>query len=212
MPLKRSHFENLKMAIGLAFLLSIVAAPAVSQTAFDPTSDLKLLQDRSQSLSHGREVLENLIEMVRGNSGPDADMQNRALVLGNFAMRASVSGLPIDIRRLALLPLASRRSSYIATLLESDLDGDWVISKEELTYATANGANGDAARLFVTGDKNEDGVLSIDEMKVITSESAAAAERENQTRLHMLQIFDLNNDGMFSTEELDRTMAALLNG
>jgi len=123
-----------------------------------------------------------------------------------------VPGLPVDIRRLPLVPLASRRSSYIAALLESDLDGDWAISREELTFATTNGANGDAATLFVTGDKNEDGVLSIDEMKAVTSESAAAAEQQNQMRLNMLQIFDLNNDGMFSTEELDRTMVAILNG
>jgi len=211
-PLKRSHCESLQTAMALAFLLGIVAAPAVSQTAFDPASDLKLLQDRAQSLPRGSEVLENLIEMVRGNSGPDADTQNRALVLGNFARRSSVPGLPVDIRRLPLVPLASRRSSYIAALLESDLDGDWAISREELTFATTNGANGDAATLFVTGDKNEDGVLSIDEMKAVTSESAAAAEQQNQMRLNMLQIFDLNNDGMFSTEELDRTMVAILNG
>lgn len=198
-----------KFLFPLATLALLAPAGASGANPPDPQMDRRTLEARSDNIPGARQALDQLEQMIRGNSGAPAADQSRQIILGNFANLQDASQLPVNIAAVQQAPMAERRGYYAQQLVAADLNGDWQITRDELLYALSGRRTDKTAELFILGDTDQDGTLSHKEIEAAIQQAAARDVPRRGRELGLLPVLDLDGDGMFTQDELERVLAAL---
>ena len=205
-------------AVAPAAIIVLLMACAAQAESSTPSPEAKAAADLAAirgKVAENRLLsrqLEQLVQIVKGNSGPAADAQNQAILLGNVARARGIGKLPIDIKAAQNGPLAQVRARLVSQILSADLNGDWSVSRDEVTTAAASQNDPNAAALFLTGDADADNVLTLEEIKLVVQAQAALEYAPTDVGSGLLDVFDFDGDGKFTEEEMTRTLAALATG
>lgn len=194
----------------LAVLLSFGATALSAETAADPKADLALLETRAKADPQ----LEHLLQQLRANIAR-GQLQSRDMrdVLMRYLPefnRLQRDMQPFDYRQEALTYRAERRSQLLGDIMRADLDGDWQISREEAVSVVRTAHSQNIANAFLLGDADDNNLLDMAEIQAsIVSMTEARSDRDGRSGSKSLQLFDLNDDGVLTLQEIDRSLAAL---
>lgn len=195
---------KLALPIGIA---AFSAFGAFGQAAPDPAADLATLTKRAETIPNGPVFLAELMNNSAGSDQPlrAVELERRLLQWANIG---SAEQLPVDIKLMALLPLARQRATYLSEILAADLDGDWSVTRQELLGAMSGQQRG-ISDIFVLGDKDFDNVLTNAELRAAVEARARADLNGRDRSTEMMAMFDLDDDGMLTQEELSRVVMAV---
>lgn len=110
------------------------------------------------------------------------------------------------------IDLAERRARALGPFLQSDLDNDGAVGRDEVALRAASLGVDARARLllgFAAADADGDGRVSAAELRGMAE---AAAVRRGGSRVAEYFAFDLDADGRLTVEEVEAVRAALAAG
>lgn len=105
--------------------------------------------------------------------------------------------------------IAMARAGLLAQYLRYDLDGDGAVSKVEMEGLYGN----DAARIIAllgSSDLNNDGEISAEELRQVTTDQAK--QQQNRNQAGYLMAFDLDENGVVVVDELLKGLRMLADG
>lgn len=194
-------------AIPLFALLSMSAVPATAQNEITP--DLDLMRQKASADPDLEARFDQLVQVAGRGAQPNVERTIRNLIVQSSRFRDLDLSEPVRIETVISLEPAQVRAQVAMQILAADLDGDWQITRLELTEALKYGMQDGAAQAFILADTNRDDILSSDEMKLAVEEMAALRTRGRNQTPSLLPILDFDADGYLSREEYSRAMAAL---
>ncbi len=102
--------------------------------------------------------------------------------------------------------LAQRRAMLLSTVYQNDLDGDGIVTREEIETgnkaARINRRNVDAVMILYSHDLDEDGALSFHEVLSYASKESKAKNSRADLQHQMLMGMDMNADGQVTIPEV----------
>lgn len=192
-----------------AFVLAALLAPglAAAQTpAPKPADDLAIIRKRAEASPDLTQALRNVEQVFSTRQQPTTPSIRQ--MLGGIGRNPDSA--PVNVRLYESSPLAEARAQFISRLLRADLDGDWTVTRQEVRETLSLRADQNTAEAFLLADTNDDGTVTFEELRA--GADWAAQRRPNlggMSRSPMLRLFDLDDDGFVTSEELDRADAAL---
>lgn len=119
----------------------------------------------------------------------------------------------VEVERALALDRAVARARAMRPLLESDLDGDGVVTQDEAMARGAVLAAAGRARLLlvqVTADADGDGRVSAAEMQAhAAAEAARAISAPEEARMRAILSLDLDGDARVTAAEVDEAVQRL---
>ncbi|WP_162891764.1 EF-hand domain-containing protein [Profundibacter amoris] len=167
------------------------------------------LQAQTDTAASGENIISlpnSILQQIRRN--PEQFVRNTI----NTLFRVSTNGIVTKetLETYHMSQIARSRSSSLQNAFIYDLDGNMQIDAVEITSLGAVLSTRDNAKLqtlLATADTNQDGTLSLEEIR------ANASRQANQTRLDVLigalMAFDVNQDGRVTPGEIGLAIANL---
>ena len=175
----------------------------------DPAAaaDLATIRQKAEATPGTAQSVDKVVRMLGlGQQQTDPDIVLR-IIFGPGIKPPS--DFPLKVSVIEERPVANARAQYLSQILSADLNNDWSVTREELTDAlTVQYGRFDTASLFLLGDKDDDNILTLDEIRAVVTERAASDQFNSRARLPP-NLFDFDNDGLLSRAELDRGLTAL---
>lgn len=196
------------LVLAAAALGVVCASSAPAQTDPSAVADLAAIRQKAEASPGALRTLDEIVRMIsqrQDQAGPDYVLR---LVFGQTGI-GSRGQLPVNIGAIERRPAAISRAQYLSQILMADLDNDWSVTREELTYVLeVPGGGNSAADLFLLGDKDGNNILTLDEIKAVVT-ARADADTSNRRNPLSLSLFDFDGDGQFTQQEFDRAVKAL---
>lgn len=204
-----SPFRSALVCLVLAAVPQIAAAQttAAQTTAAqtgDPGADLLIMQQKAEAKPELRGLF---AQFLRTGQRPEMQQMLEQQVLGGRIARRGLDQ-PYPYAAMADFQLAQNRAQIWGQLLAADLNNDEQISKEEVTTVLQLGQRSGVADAFFASDANGDSILSHDELRSEVERQTGQGDRYYD-RSAMAAVFDFDNDGSLTRDEMDRGMAAL---
>lgn len=195
------------LSLGLAAGL---AGPADAQeTASDKAKDLAVMSAKASADPQLQAQFSQIVNAARRNSTPPArDLILRQL-FRNVGGRGYDLSQPLRIATIEALDPARSRAQVASQILSADLDGDWQITRDELTEALKFGMSDQAAQAFILGDADQNDTLTTDELKAAIETMARTRYRNPQPFGSVMPLFDFDDDGYLTEAEVGRGIAAV---
>jgi hypothetical protein len=146
------------------------------------------------------------IQQTIRTQGASRFLQRAAQTLFTYSPDGVLTSEAIEI--FGRLQLAERRAQHLQGILRYDLNGDMALSRDEFEALDAvldRGSKASLALLFIEGDLDKDGVLSIEE---VGASYVARDERSDEFALQLLG-FDVNADGRVDLLEISSVANAV---
>lgn len=210
--------------------LALLALPLAAQPVADPSQDRATLNARLEARPDLKENYARIETSVLRQMGQrpvmPASMDGRIFLINLLGIdRRRLSEGSYPYRTALRIEAAAARARTAARILVADFDGDWQVTREELrdylggmtqspderviAAAGGRGPTPGAAELFMLGDLNADGVLDEAEIKAVIALAPRNVPVVQGRLAPLLEIFDLDDDGVLTPEELDRSVAAM---
>ncbi len=202
----------------LAVLLTAIALPLAAQEApADAAADLAAMRakaDGDPEISRIFAQFQRSAGMRQANPSYRAEDAIRNQLFRRLTQNGQL-GLsellaePVKIATIAGLEPARHRAQAASQILQADLDGDWQITRDEIVEAAKFQRIDGAAQAFVTADADRNDILTFDEIKVAVENMVRAINGRRNYETNLLPLFDFDDDGYLTQDELDRGIAAL---
>ncbi|MES2142830.1 MAG: hypothetical protein V4516_00360 [Pseudomonadota bacterium] len=195
----------LAKAAGLACLF--LAFPAASQTAQpDPKADLATIRAKAD----GNQYVTQLLNQIsgQGNVGNAAEELVMRMLRGISRQDADLTQ-PFAYRDAANVQKAQFRAQAIGQILMADLDNDGNVTKDELRALLRVQQNNEAASAFFSSDADGNETLSAAEIRDTADLMLTRFGNPDDERADVARIFDFDDDGVLTKEELERGKTAL---
>lgn len=201
-------------ALSLAAVIFLVTAAVAQETAdpaaSDASADLLLMREKATSdpsLSQQLWLIEQRFGRGNADRAPD---QLRQYMYGNVGGTIITLDDPVRIATIEQLQPAQSRAWAAQQILAADLDGDWQITRDELTESLKYLRTDAAAAAFLTGDSDSNNVLTTEEIKSAVDTLAKSKFGQGQQVRSLMPVFDFDSDGYLSKAEFYRGVAALV--
>lgn len=194
----------------LALTLCLGATALSAQTAADPKADLTVIETRAK----GDPKMERLLRQLRENM-ERGQLQSRDMRDVLMRYMPDFNGFdrenrPYEYRLEAQRRQAQIRAELLSDIMRADLDGDWQISRAEVAAVVRLSRGGSVADVFVLGDTDGNNLLDMQELQAaINSMAETRGHRDGNRPVQSLRLFDLDDDGILTLDEVDRSLAAL---
>ncbi len=185
--------------VSLAAMLAVMPATGLAQDA-TPQSE-----PTEQTPPEPVELHEHVYRQIQSN--PDKFIQ--ATIQKLYQMNASGTVTRADVQRFERIEVSRSRSRVVSTYLHLDVDGDGVISSEELKMVSATEAVARRAQydvLLLEADVNQDSEISHAELIGFAENKIAKARASGRARSLDPMAFDLDGDGKVDPAELVRAV------
>lgn len=193
---------KISTALGLVFSTCLSQA-AMAETAPNPATDLAIMQQKVEAAPEFRDMFGMF---TQAQARPDMRQRLEEQLLGRAGRRGGLDK-PFPYIAMATYQLAQARAQVWGQLLAADLNNDDQITKDEVMTVLAFGERPGIADAFFASDANNDLILTRDELKAEVERQTSQNRRYD--RPQMAQVFDFDDDGSLTQQELDRGMAAL---
>lgn len=200
-----------------AFLTFTLVTALIGQTtaafaqtdaaAANPAADLLMMQTKAESSHELRRVLDELQQMT-GRQNQSAEVR-RYLLRRIPGLEGEELTKPINIMAVTKIDEAMQRAQVASQILGADLNGDWEITREELKAALSVRSIQGAAEAFFSSDADDNGVLNSQEIRDAVATQAEIQMGRRGSRQDAILLFDFDDDGFLTSEELERGMKAL---
>jgi hypothetical protein len=186
----------------LSFLLITAFAPAAFAQS-SPAADFELIQKKAEADPQLRGYFARFTQMQQddGRLRMVLDQFNNQIIGRNRK-------LPLAYRLEIDVQMAQARGQIWGQLLSVDLNNDGEVTAAELKAALSVGNRSQVADAFFASDANNDFVLSQDELRAEV-ERRAGDENRFSGRPLSAALFDFDDDGILTEEEVQRGAAAL---
>ncbi|WP_323041701.1 hypothetical protein [Gemmobacter sp.] len=200
-----------------ALLLAVLlTTPLAAQPASDPPADLRFMLDRAAQIPQVDSLLRQFQQQARSmrpQARETGALRLRSLLAGHLNLgRMTMTDAGYDYGNLRQRQVAAARAQMVGTLLRADLNGDWQITRDELSATLSGrdvGAMSGMAEFFLIGDRDLDNVLTFDEIKAV---AVAETERRSSSQRvidQLAEVMDFDQNGFLTAEEIDRAAVAL---
>lgn len=216
------------MRIAFASVVAVTAAlSAQAETGLDVTvhdapatlsaedrataaADLAVIEAHAKGRAERAELLDAIRREIRGTKADWFDKQ-RVLTryMGGYADRSLRDGEAFAYREYYQKQVAQARGQFFGELLRADLNADWKLSRQELLAVLGDDSGTQVARLFILGDANSNYVLDLPEMQSVVDEVYRQRSYGLRQDQDALVLFDLDDDGILTPEEVRRSLLAL---
>lgn len=200
------------LACILFFAATLAAAPLTAQEtgAATASADLALMREKANADPLLRQQFEQIEQTVGQRRGVEPQDLLRNYLFRQGGMRDLTLDAPVRIATIEALEPARSRAQVVSQILAADLDGDWQITRDELTETIKYGMMDGAAQAFLIADANRDDILDTEELKSAVGELARARYQGRRSMPSLMPVFDFDGDGNLAREEVDRGLAALI--
>lgn len=187
-------------------LAGLIACPAQSQTAPDPKADLAVIEARAGQDPETTLLLESIRQNISRTGRTPVEVLTRYFGRADGLLR---DGKPFAYRLESQRRTAQMRAQLVGQILQADLDGDWQVARSELAQVLQADPGGNIADVFIVGDVDGNNILDFAEMqRAVAAMSDGRARSYGQDDL-ALRLFDLDDDGVLTTDESLRSIEAL---
>jgi hypothetical protein len=186
----------------LSFLLTAGLAPAAFAQS-TPAEDFEFIQKKAETDPDLRGFFSRFTRAQQ-----DTSMIRMLLDQSTNQLIARDRKLPFDYRVEAQVKMAQARGQVWGQMLSVDLNNDGEITAAELKATLNFGSRSQVADAFFASDANNDFVLSHEELRAEV-ERQIGDENRYGSRSQIAVLFDFDDDGILTQEELQRGRAAL---
>lgn len=186
--------------------LSVLLLAAFTPAAFaqsSPAADFDLIQKKAEADPQLRGYFSRFSQMQQ-NSGAIRMMLDQV----NNQIIGRNRSLPFAYRQEADVQIAQARGQVWGQLLSVDLNNDGEITAAELKTTLGFGGRNQVADAFFVSDANNDFVLSHEELRAEVERQVGDRNRFGG-RSQSAALFDFDDDGILTDEEMQRGVAAL---
>lgn len=186
--------------------LSVLLLAAFTPAAFaqsSPAADFDLIQKKAEADPQLRGYFSRFTQMQQ-NSGAIRMMLDQV----NNQIIGRNRSLPFAYRQEADVQIAQARGQVWGQLLSVDLNNDGEITAAELKTTLSFGGRNQVADAFFVSDANNDFVLSHEELRAEVERQVGDRNRFGG-RSQSAALFDFDDDGILTDEEMQRGVAAL---
>lgn len=201
-------------AAAIAILLStlpnmVLAQAAASGQVEAPSADLAAMRARAAAAPELTQMFEQIVAMAQRNKQASTDRNLLRYVFGDARWLGQGITEPMRIETVANLDPARRRARAAAQVLVADLNGDWEITRDELTETLKYAPGEGSAQAFLLADNDRNDILSAEEIRSAIAQMADIGIASRQAQANLMPVFDFDGDGYLAPEELDRGLKAL---
>jgi hypothetical protein len=185
---------------------SVLLLAAFTPAAFaqsSPAADFDLIQKKAEADPQLRGYFSRFSQMQQ-NSGAIRMMLDQV----NNQIIGRNRSLPFAYRQEADVQIAQARGQVWGQLLSVDLNNDGEITAAELKTTLSFGGRNQVADAFFVSDANNDFVLSHEELRAEVERQVGDRNRFGG-RSQSAALFDFDDDGILTDEEMQRGVAAL---
>jgi hypothetical protein len=207
-----SMFMTLRdAALSLAIALCLAAPLSAQESAPAQTrsADLVLMRGKARADPMLRDQFQQVEEAFSRKNSNLRRVNLHQYLFRIFGGTEVSLNEPVRIATIGGLRPAKSRASAVGQILAADLDGDWQITRDELTETLKYDRTEAAASVFLTGDKDRNDVLTFEEIKAAVEGLVTPFFSVEQQATALMTVFDFDNDGNLSQTEVDRGTAAL---
>jgi hypothetical protein len=186
--------------------LSVLLLAAFTPAAFaqsSPAADFDLIQKKAEADPQLRGYFSRFTQMQQSSGAIRMmlDQVNNQIIGRNRT-------LPFAYRQEADVQIAQARGQVWGQLLSVDLNNDGEITAAELKTTLGFGERNQVADAFFVSDANNDFVLSHEELRAEVERQVGDRNRFGG-RSQSAALFDFDDDGILTDEEMQRGVAAL---
>lgn len=186
--------------------LSVLLLAAFAPAAFaqsSPAADFDLIQKKAEADPQLRGYFSRFTQMQQSSGAIRMmlDQVNNQIIGRNRT-------LPFAYRQEADVQIAQARGQVWGQLLSVDLNNDGEITAAELKTTLGFGERNQVADAFFVSDANNDFVLSHEELRAEVERQVGDRNRFG-ARSQSAALFDFDDDGILTDEEMQRGVAAL---
>lgn len=203
------RYAALVLLVTALTAVPIAAQEAADEPASNASADLLLLRGKADADPIRRDQFRQ-VEAAFSRENSNLRRVNLHQYLFRIYGGTEVSlNEPVHIATIGGLRIAKSRASAIGQIFAADVDGDWQITRDELTEALKYDRMEAAASAFMSGDKDRNDVLTFEELKAAVDGLVTPFFGSEQQAIALMTVFDFDDDGYLSQAEVDRGTAAL---
>lgn len=189
--------------------LNVTVYDGAMPISADAKADIGVIEARAATDAERTLLLSSIRDNIRSRSAQGQDItriMTRYLGGGGQYLQ---NGQPFAYRIEAQRQAAQERAQLMGQILQADLNGDWQVSRDELAAVLRVDRSGNIADVFVIGDEDSNNILSQEEMQKTIRDLGTTRNGDYRQDDDAINLFDLDDDGILTPEEVARSIAAL---